>query len=182
MCIFIENFDLIFFSRNYALLNLEIWQKRNILPKQFVSLTPLKLLNIISHNLIVKMDILCTCAYSKEILIWFFYLENMDLNGQKYIILSKLCETGLAGINANINDIEPVYISFWQWTSKCYTNVTIINNVYDDDFLHDCQSLMYGIGIHYVQHFQAMFERGVCKLARSFFHLWISWVTFDSSE
>ena len=58
-------------------------------------------------------------------------------------------------------------------------NVTIINNVHDirllsmfnDDLLHDCQSLMYGIGIHYVQHFQAMLERGVCKLARSFFHL-----------
>ena len=60
-------------------------------------------------------------------------------------------------------------------------NVTIINNVHDirllsmfnDDFLHDCQSLMYGIGIHYVQHFQAMLELGVCELELDhfFFHL-----------
>ena len=31
-------------------------------------------------------------------------------------------------------------------------------------------SLMHGIDIYYVQHFQAMLECGVCELARSFFH------------
>ena len=28
------------------------------------------------------------------------------------------------------------------------------------DFLSDCQSLLYGIGIRYMQHFQAMLEQG----------------------
>ena len=32
------------------------------------------------------------------------------------------------------------------------------------DFLSDCQSLLYGIGIRYVQHFQAMLEHGVYEL------------------
>ena len=34
-----------------------------------------------------------TYAYTQESVIWFF-LEHMDLNGQKYIIICKLCETG----------------------------------------------------------------------------------------
>ena len=37
-------------------------------------------------------------------------------------------------------------------------------------FLSDCPSLMLGIAIHCIQHSQAMFERGVCELAYSFFH------------
>ena len=37
-------------------------------------------------------------------------------------------------------------------------------------FLSDCPSLMLGIAIHCIQHSQAMLERGVCKLAHSFFH------------
>ena len=37
-------------------------------------------------------------------------------------------------------------------------------------FLSDCPSLMLGIAIHYIQHSQAMLERGVCELAHSFFH------------
>ena len=50
-------------------------------------------------------------------------------------------------------------------------------------FLSDCLSL--GIAIHYIQHSQAMLERGVCELAHSFFHfVWfvyfcyknISWI------
>ena len=31
-------------------------------------------------------------------------------------------------------------------------------------------SFMHGIAIRYVQHCQAMLERGVCELAHSFFH------------
>ena len=37
-------------------------------------------------------------------------------------------------------------------------------------FLSDCLSLMLGIAIHCIQHYQAMLERGVCELAHSFFH------------
>ena len=37
-------------------------------------------------------------------------------------------------------------------------------------FLPDCPSLMLGIAIHYIQHTQAMLDRGVFELAHSFFH------------
>ena len=39
---------------------------------QFVSATPLKLLNRISWNFVVMKDIMCWCAYPQEILIPFF--------------------------------------------------------------------------------------------------------------
>ena len=41
----------------------------------------------------------------------------------------------------------------------------------DHPFLIDCPSLMHGIGVYYVQHFQAMSERGVCELAHFFFQM-----------
>ena len=59
------------------LLIIEIWQKLNILLKQFSSATPLKPLHKTSCYFIVKVDILCICAYLREILIWFFFLENI---------------------------------------------------------------------------------------------------------
>ena len=63
MCIPTGNF-VQFFSQNYALfLNLEIWPKWKILLKQFVSATPLKPLNRISWNILVKKDLMCRCAY-----------------------------------------------------------------------------------------------------------------------
>ena len=35
--------------------------------------------------------------------------------------------------------------------------------------LSDCPSLMLGFTIHYIQHSQAMLERGLCELAHFFF-------------
>ena len=55
------------FCRSYAPLKLEI--SRNILLKQLVSATPLKLLNRISWNLVGSKDTICSCAYYQEILI-----------------------------------------------------------------------------------------------------------------
>ena len=61
--------------------------------------------------------------------------------------------------------------------SKYFINVAIVYRIIlpilDYDFLSDCQSLMFGIGIHYVQHFQAMLELGVSELELDhfFFHL-----------
>jgi hypothetical protein len=52
---------------SYAPLNLSI--SRNILLKQLVSATPLKLLNRISWNLVGSKDTICSCAYYQEILI-----------------------------------------------------------------------------------------------------------------
>ena len=48
-------------------LNLEI--SRNLLLKQLVSATPLKLLNRISWNFVGSKDAICSCAYYQEILI-----------------------------------------------------------------------------------------------------------------
>ena len=55
------------FCGGYAPLNLEI--SRNLLLKQLVSATPLKLLNRISWNLVGNKDTICSCAYHQEILI-----------------------------------------------------------------------------------------------------------------
>ena len=55
------------FCGSYAPLNLT--NSRNILLKQLVSATPLKLLNRISWNLVGSKDTICSCAYYQEILI-----------------------------------------------------------------------------------------------------------------
>ena len=55
------------FCWSYAPLNLEISQ--NLLLKQLVSATPLKLLNRISWNLVGSKDTICSCAYYQKILI-----------------------------------------------------------------------------------------------------------------
>jgi hypothetical protein len=55
------------FCGSYAPLNLEI--SRNLLLKQLVSATPLKLLNRISWNLVGSKDTICSCAYYQEMLI-----------------------------------------------------------------------------------------------------------------
>ena len=56
------------FGGSYGPLRLEI--SRNILLKQLVSTTPLKLLKRISRNLVGSKGIICSCAY---------YLEIFDL-------------------------------------------------------------------------------------------------------
>jgi hypothetical protein len=53
------------FCGSYAPLNLAI--SRNLLLKQLVSVTPLKLLNRISWNLVGSKDTICSCAYYQEI-------------------------------------------------------------------------------------------------------------------
>ena len=45
-------------------------------------------------------------------------------------------------------------------------------------FLSDCPSLMLGIAICWIQHSQAMLERGVCDLAHSFFHI-LMWLNLQ---
>ena len=56
--------------------NFKIWPKLKILLKQFVSITPLKLIKRISWNFVVMKDIMCRCAYPHEILIKFFSGSN----------------------------------------------------------------------------------------------------------
>ena len=73
MCISTGNFDFIFCLGIMHFLNLEIWPKWKILLKQFVSATPLKLLNRIFWNFVVMKDIMCSYAFLQEMLIWSFY-------------------------------------------------------------------------------------------------------------
>ena len=54
-------------------------------------------------------------------------------------------------------------------------NFLISIPIVDFDFLSDWPSLMHGISIRYVQHSQAMSERGVCELAHSFFHIYLNY-------
>ena len=56
MCISTGNFDSIFSLEVTPFLNSEIWPKRKILLKQFVSSTPLKLLNRILWNFVLSTE------------------------------------------------------------------------------------------------------------------------------
>ena len=66
------------FCRSYAPLNLKI--SRNLLLKQLVSATPLKLLNRISWNLVGSKDTICSCAYYQEILPWQYGIVPVSCN------------------------------------------------------------------------------------------------------
>ena len=77
MRIYTGNFDSILFLGVTPFLNLEIWPKWKIFLIQFVSTTPLKLLNRISWNFVVVKGIPCRCAYLQEIFIQFFFLWIM---------------------------------------------------------------------------------------------------------
>jgi hypothetical protein len=61
----------------------------NILLKQLVSTTPLKLLNIISWNLVGSKDTICSCAYYQEMLI-FYILWKLFAN-TSVISLTETC-------------------------------------------------------------------------------------------
>jgi hypothetical protein len=62
---------------------------------QFVSATPLKLLNRISWNLVDSKDIICSCAYYQEILIaWILWeLCPFELKIFRNILLKQLVST-----------------------------------------------------------------------------------------
>ena len=88
--------------------------KINILLKQFVSKTPLKPLNRISCNFYI-LSICIFTGNSEKIL--------MGTN----ILFCASCVKTVKNVYMNLNDKEAVWICFWQWMSKCYTNLTIIN-------------------------------------------------------
>ena len=52
----------------------------NVLLQQFVIATPLKPHNRISRNFVDNKDILCSCAYRREITVEFFSRSNAPLN------------------------------------------------------------------------------------------------------
>ena len=81
------------FCGSYAPLNLKI--SPNILLKQLVSVTPLKLLNRISWNLVGSKDTICSCAYYQEILIsWILWeLCPFELRNFRKILLKQLVST-----------------------------------------------------------------------------------------
>jgi hypothetical protein len=61
-------------------------------PSQFVSATPLKLLNRISWNFVGSKDTICSCAYYQEILIaWILWeLWPFELKNFRNILLKQL--------------------------------------------------------------------------------------------
>ena len=119
MCIFDGISYSVFFSRNYAPFELRslTYYWNSLSSKLLISQ------NRILFYFIVKVDILCTCAYLQEILIWFFLWENIDL-GQKCIFLATW---------ARGNELKWQWC-FWQWASKFYRNVTFINQLCVSDY------------------------------------------------
>ena len=60
---------------------------------------------------------------------------------------------------------------FYLFKEQFISHLNFGQNYFETGFVSDCPSLMLGIAIRCIQHFQAMLERGVCELAHSFFHL-----------
>ena len=103
------------------LLNLEeIWPKLNIPLKKFVSATPLKQLSRMLWNSVVMKNIHVQVHIHRKFCFDFFLRAQLKLL-PKYTISCNLCETGLPWMTEKLFN----RISFWQWTSKCCTNVTI---------------------------------------------------------
>ena len=160
-CAYLQEILIVFFFLGVMpLLNLEIWPKLNILLKQFVNATPLKVPNRKSWNVVI---VYIHWKY------WFdFFLRELSELWPKHTISCNLYETSLAYSHIFIEWRRSCWGRYlWQWTSKCYTNVTIINQLCVSDYY---QSQMHGIAILYVQHCHAMLKRGVCELAHFFFH------------
>ena len=119
---------------------------------------------------------ICTFAGNSYLL---FLWENLNLNGQKYCVYS-FVQIVWNQFDVNDKDIfdseHPNVTQMWQLLID-YVYL-IITNI-DYDVLSDCPSLIQGIGIHYVQHFQAMLDCGVCELAHSFsFTIYLFFWTF----
>ena len=162
---------------------------QSISPVFLVSATPLKPLNRISWNSVVMKDIMCRCAYPQEILIQFFSrsyslfeLRNLtkmkdttdtvcqrnssETAEQNFV---KLCS--YEGRYEGHSFLQEMLIwSFLRGNSFWTLDKIILYNLDETGFLSHCPSLMLGIAISCIQHFQAMLERGVCELAHSFFH------------
>ena len=154
------------------LLNLEeIWPKLNIPLKKFVSATPLKPLSRMLWNSVVMKNIRVQVHIHRKFCFDFFLRAQLKLL-PKYTISCNLCETGLPWMTEKLFN----RISFWQWTSKCCTNVTITCSnqllsmcirlllIFDYDFLSDCPPLMHDIAFHYVQHCKQCWSMGYVSL------------------
>ena len=124
-------------------------------------------------NFVVMKIIYCVHVYIyRKFLFDCFLRTQIDLNGQIYIVLCKLCKTAIARVHEFEWHISCLDM-FLTVNVQMLQNVTIINRlllILSYDFLSDCPSLMHDLGIRYVQHFQIMTERGVCELAHPFFH------------
>ena len=94
------------FCGSYAPLNLNIF--RNILLKQLVSATPLKLLNRISWNLVGSKDTICSCAYYQEIL-WELFANT------SVISLTETCTCVHVYIRIYVQ--ESIIMSLFPWKS-----------------------------------------------------------------
>ena len=132
MHIFAENFDSIFFLGVKPLLNLEIWPKLNILLKQFVIATPLKLLHRVSWSFVVIKDIPWICASSQGLLIRFFSLRvKLLLNLENWTKLDILLKQFISTI-----PLKPLNI-----ISCCYLCMCILTGISDLNFFWENRDL-----------------------------------------
>ena len=162
------------FSGSYAPFELRILAQIKYTTETVCHRNSSKLLNRILRNFVVDKDKLCTCAHLQEIFIWLFSKSTIRTWAKIYPVLFRASCVKWNWFSRN--DREAVQSDIFLTVNQCYTNETIINQVWVYLIITDiqlwfsvwyCPSLMHGIAILYVQHCQAMLERGVCELACS---------------
>ena len=98
-----------FGSYMYAPFELRNLTKIKYTTKSVCNRNSSKLSHKISWNLVGDEDILCRCAYSQEILIWFFFLKEKLELWSKCTISCTLCETSVKWMTEKLFN----QISFW---------------------------------------------------------------------
>ena len=105
--------------------------------------TPLKSLSRISLNFMVKVDILCTYAYSQGIPIWYFFLgEHGSLLAKLYYFIQVLCT--------------------WIWMIGKLRVRSL--PIFHFDFLSDCASLIMALAFIMCSTFKQCWSVGYVSL------------------
>ena len=133
---------------------------------------------------------MCRYAYLQEILIPFFFFLNYFLFELRNLTkLKDTTETVGQHTSSETAQQNCVILCSYEGHNVQICIFTgnadlIFEEQFISPFLSDCQSLpvMLGIAIHFIQHSQAMLERGVCELAHSFFHFRSGEKIFSSNK
>lgn len=131
MCIFAAIADSLNLWGIYGPFEPTSLSKINILQKQFVIAAPIKTAHHrISWNFVVKLNTVYVCIFTGKSDLILFLREHRTLAKIYFATCVKLAKH----VYINSNDKEAVLICFGHWTSKCHSNVAIINRFCVSDY------------------------------------------------